>query len=470
MTFLSPAFMFVFLPIALAVYAMAPKFRRIDLLPIISTVFFVCVNIHDLISLAYYFAMALSLVVALSFYKKTKKRAWLIGLELASALVASGLIFYRLMTSYDTPYHAGLVMCFLSIISFCSDVLKEEGRVPDSPWEALIYITFFPTSLIGPFVRYGDFVQKLDHIEFSHGNFVCGATRFVIGFVKCVAISSVLGQAYDKIDNAGASFGLMVFLLIAVIISISIYTFFSGYSDMARGVALMFGIDIEKDFRNPFVNATPADYVRRFFRGFSVFCKLYIADPIDNVFSKGVFGRLVSCVLVGSFYVFILCNSAESALILLVPACIISYFVMFRGKNKKIRLSKWLKLPFGVLTFATMMLVWVLFNTRNLADTEDLIRELASNGAFYAPYEVLAELTNLKYLLVPLISAVVVFFSSRILECEKKGSDTDYTRHQMIQKTISAMVLLALFLLCVVLLLPQFPELTEFEAIGFHFI
>ena len=143
---------------------------------------------------------------------------------------------------------------------------------------------------------------------------------------------------------------------------------------------------------------------------------------------------------------------------------------MFRGKNKKIRLSKWLKLPFGVLTFATMMLVWVLFNTRNLADTEDLIRELASNGAFYAPYEVLAELTNLKYLLVPLISAVAVFFSSRILECEKKGSDTDYTRHQMIQKTISAMVLLALFLLCVVLLLPQFPELTEFEAIGFHFI
>ena len=88
MTFLSPSFMFIFLPIVLSLYAMMPKFRRIDLLPIISSVFFVCVNIHDLLSLVYYLAIAIAVIVALRIYKKTKKRESLIWLEVAASVSA----------------------------------------------------------------------------------------------------------------------------------------------------------------------------------------------------------------------------------------------------------------------------------------------------------------------------------------------------------------------------------------------
>lgn len=468
MTFLSPAFLFALLPIILIVYAVAPKYRRAELLPIISTVFFVCANIHDVFSLAYYLVAAASFVAALKLYKKTKKDVWLHGLRILAAAAAVVSAYYKLFFGNSAVEHIGLLIMLMAIVSICSDILRGEGRVPDTPWDGLIYITFFPTSVIGPFVSYGDFIEKLDNIRFSAENFTRGAVRFMIGFVKCLAISSVLGQAYEGIISADGYMGLMVFLLAAFVLGLKVYYFLSGYSDMARGIALMLGIDLKKDFSNPFLNSTPASYLRRFLRSFSSFAGRYVARPIENVFSGGFGGRLVGSLLVGAFYVILISSSAASASLIFIPASVAAYFVMYRSsKDRRLRIPKVLKIPFGILTFLAISVVWVIIKLQSIGGLEEIMGEVFTQNIFNAPHSMLSVVTSAKYWTLPILGSVAVGLASKALDSE--SVEGDYTRLQIVIKLIASMMLFATFIMSVIFLLPQFPELTGFDR-GFVFM
>ncbi len=468
MTFLSPAFLFIFMPISVIGYALMPKFRRSDILPIISSVFFVCINIHDLLSLLYYLASCTMVVAAVSIYKKTKKEYILIALELITALGAIVTVFYRMVRGESAVYHAGMLICFMSIISLCSDIRKGDGRVPDSPWDALVYVTFFPTALIGPFVKYGDFVEKLDDAQFTLESFNRGTVRFLIGFVKCLAVSSMLGQAYDRIRNAADTLGLAVFLLLAVILGLRVYAFFSGYSDMSRGLALMLGIEIGPDFSDPFLNTTPAAYIRHFLKSFSSFFKQYVVSPINELFAGSFAGKLVSCLLAGSFYVFIVCRSADAAVILLIPAALTSYFVMFKTKKSEmIKLPKWLGVLSAIFTFFGMSLAFMTIKLGDIATISETLISVASVSPLYVSHQVLEIIMNLKYIIVPSVSAVILSVISRVL-C-KKNDKENFAKGELIVHSVASAVLLAVFVIAVIFLLPQFPELTSFEN-GFYFI
>ena len=74
MTVLSPAFIFLFLPLMLAAYALVSKFRKTDIIPVIGTVFFVCVNINAPIGLAYLVLVQMLIIASTAAAKKTKKK------------------------------------------------------------------------------------------------------------------------------------------------------------------------------------------------------------------------------------------------------------------------------------------------------------------------------------------------------------------------------------------------------------
>ena len=74
MTFLSPTFIFLFLPLMLAVYAPISKFRKTDIIPVIGTVFFVCININSPIGLVYLVFVQALIIVSTAAAKKTKKK------------------------------------------------------------------------------------------------------------------------------------------------------------------------------------------------------------------------------------------------------------------------------------------------------------------------------------------------------------------------------------------------------------
>ena len=468
MTFLSPAFLFVLMPLIMTVYAVTPKFRRTELLPIISTVFFVCVNIHDVFSLVYYFTAAFCLVAAIKLYKKTKRSVWLDGLRILAAVGAVASAYYKLFRGDDAVSHVGILIMLMSVVSVCSDILRGEGRIPDTPWDGLIYVTFFPTSIVGPFISYGDFVEKIDNAEFSVENFTRGAVRLMVGFVKCLAIASVLGQAYDGVFAAEGHMGLLVFVVASFILGLKVYAFLSGYSDIARGIALMLGIDLKRDFSNPFFNSTPASYLRGFLRSFSNFAMRYIARPINTVFAGGVAGRVVGSLLVGAAYVLLVSSSAASASLVFIPASVAAYFVMYRSaKNKRLKINKFLKIPFGILTFIFVSAFWVVIKMQSIGSLEEITEDLFAQNVFNAPYSMLSVLTSAKYWILPIFGWLTTGVASQVLD--KEPVKADYTHWQIAVKLMAVLIIFAAFIVSVIFILPQFPELTGFDK-GFVFM
>ena len=323
--------------------------------------------------------------------------------------------------------------------------------------------------LAGPFVRYGDFVEKLDKVSFSTDNFLNGMLRFLIGFIKCVSISAVLGKVYDETMALDGSFGLLIYLFMAAICGVRIYTFFSGYSDMGRGIALMLGIDLKKDFKDPFFNPTPADYIKGFFRSLSEFCKLYIVTPIDRLFGYKPLGKAVACFSSGCYYVFLLCKTPEAAILLFLPAAFVSYFVMFRPKEKRLNMPIWLKIPATLLTFIIMSVVWEIISLGELSTIRFALDSIKSNPVGFATPEVKAVLMSAKYIVVPTVTALAVFIISKVLCVENAENDADLSVKMLVAKASAMTALVILFVITVVFILPQIPDIVSYSNV-FYFI
>lgn len=467
MTFLSPTFMFIFLPVALGIFAILPKHRRTDFLTVLGTVFFVCVNINDPFALVYIAVLACAVMLALSLYKKTRKRRYLDMCCAVCFVVAAAILIMRLGAPFAVFRCSGIIICLMAAVSLCLDVARGEGRIPRSLWDGVAYVAYFPVMPVGPFVGYSDFLARSDRKEFSTASFAKGGILFLKGFVKAVLVGAVLGDIFTSVLAFGReSIGAFAAILLASAHSLALYVFFSGYSDIARGVSCMLGIELDRDMGDPFRNPTPAAYLRGFFSGFSVFFKRYITAPIINVMGENLLSRGISAVLSAAFLLLLFCRNSESFILLVPFAAVAEYFVLFVRPHIK-RRSPVRRALGSVATFLVMSLAWAVVASEGLADITDFCRSVLSSPFFYISHSAADELLNLKFLILPIFGVAVSWAAERILEqCNEKAGDG--MKHTIF-KYIAATCLLIAFTVGVILLLPQYPGLS-FDIFGVNFI
>ena len=467
MTFLSPTFMFIFLPVALGIFSIFPKHRRTDLLPVMGTVFFVCVNINDPFALVYVATVAAAVIGAVALYKKTRKRRYLDMCCAVCFTLAAAILIMRIGAPLAMFRCSGIIMCLMAAVSLCLDVARGDGRIPRSLWDGVVYVTFFPVMLAGPFVCYSDFLSRLDRQKLSVDSFSKGAVLFLKGFIKAVPVGAVLGDAFVSVLRfGGENIGFFAALLLSAAQSLSLYAFFSGYSDMARGVSLMLGIELERDMGDPFINPTPADYLRGFFKGFSVFFKRYVTMPIINLMGENLLSRGISAVLSAAFLLLLFCQDHESLLVLLPFVAAAEYFVLF-VRPPKLRRS-FIARAFGsVLTFLVVMVGWSVVASGGLDDIAAFCRSVLSNQLFYISHSAADKLFNLKFIILPVLGIAVSLAASRVLEkWDEKSSER---MSATVFKYVTAVLLLLFFALGITLLLPQFPGLSS-DVFGVNFI
>ena len=467
MTFLSPTFMFIFLPVALGIFAILPKHRRTDLIPVMGTVFFVCVNINDPFALVYVVTVAAAVIGAVALYKKTRKRRYLRMCGAVCFAFAAAILLMRIGTPFRVFRCSGIIMYLMAAVSLCLDVARGDGRIPRSLWDGVVYVTYFPVILAGPFVSYSDFLSRFDRQTLSVDSFSKGAVLFLKGFIKAVLIGSVLGDIFAGVLEFGSeSIGLFTALLLGAVQSVSLYAFFSGYSDVARGVSCMLGIELDRDMGGPFTNPTPAAYLRGFFKGFSVFFRRYITAPIIGAMGENLLSRGISATLSAAFLLLLFCRNSESFLILLPFVAVTEYFVLFVRPLKK-RRSAVKKLLGSILTFFVVGLGWAVVASDGLSDMAGFCGSVLSNDVFYISHSAADELLNIKFVIIPVIGAAVSWAGAYVLEkWDEKGCDT--VGHTVF-KCLTAALLLLSFAVGVILLLPQFPELSS-DVFGVSFI
>ena len=493
MTFLSPSFMFIFMPLAMAVYVLVPPYKRVSVLPVISLAFLICVNLNRPYSLLFAAVIFWATVLSVHFYRNTKNARILAVLQGAAGVAAVAVLVLRLTAWGSKFIGTGLLILLAAVISLCSDIRNKEGRTPDSPWDALTYVSFFPVLLVGPILRYGDFVKMADHAKPTMSLSVKGLLRFFLGFAKCLMIGAVLKQGSDLIlAEAENQIGLCTVLLLMLVGGVCAYSFFSGYSDMAVGICHLLGFPVGEDFNAPLAAITPFHYVKRSFISFYGFFVQYVARPILTRTKGSTVGRLLTGLVVGACHAFLFAHSLSAALVLWPFLSIMALCFLFGAKHKgekkteagentaadgmkkrhtepKIagRVIGWT----GTLLLFSLFWFFVILNTP--ANFAALLKKAFSADIFALSYKARAVLGNAKYVLIPLLSALFIGGARRAFALKSVGQglcyDSDEPIVYVIWRIACVVLTTALYVMALVLFLPQFPELTT-EAFGFLFV
>ena len=128
-----------------------------------------------------------------------------------------------------------------------------------------LYISFFPKISQGPIVKYQDMEEQLTNIGKSPlTDFIRGLERFIIGLSKKILIADILGQTSSSIFySMGMGMDAGTAWIALICYTFSLYMDFSGYSDMAIGMAAMFGFDFKENFNFPYLSTSVTEFWRR---------------------------------------------------------------------------------------------------------------------------------------------------------------------------------------------------------------
>ncbi|HEV8390054.1 MAG TPA: MBOAT family protein [Dongiaceae bacterium] len=178
---------------------------------------------------------------------------------------------------------AGISFFVFQAISYLMDVNRGEIRAEKNFARYAAYQSFFPHLIAGPIVRFRDVVGDFIRPRLSVDNFGAGVTRFAHGLFKKVVIAdnvapvadSVFGLPSGEVDFASGWIG-------AVAYALQIYFDFSGYSDMAIGMALMFGIRFTENFHRPYASRSITEFWRRWHVTLSSWFRDYLYIPLGG--------------------------------------------------------------------------------------------------------------------------------------------------------------------------------------------
>lgn len=185
---------------------------------------------------------------------------------------------------WDVVLPMGISFFVFQGISYIVDVYRQVIPARQSPWDVLLYISFFPQLVAGPIVRAKDFLPQLDRT--ADAGAIPATYAFVliaVGICKKVIIAHYLGVLVvdGTFANPEAYHGLDL-LLGMYAYALQIYCDFSAYSDMAIGIAALLGFHFDKNFNQPYRALSITDFWRRWHISLSSWLRDYLYIPLGG--------------------------------------------------------------------------------------------------------------------------------------------------------------------------------------------
>ncbi|MEZ5382894.1 MAG: MBOAT family protein [Microthrixaceae bacterium] len=227
------------------------------------------------------------------------RRAWLV-VGLAANLGTLGYFKYyeffseslvRLLSPFGLEPH-GLVrsvalpvaISFFTFqgISYIVDVFRGDER-SYSLLDVTLYLAFFPQLVAGPIVRTSEFMPELHHRRNPDAVDVARAVRLIgRGLVKKVVVASFMAELVDPVFAAPGGYGAVTVLAAIVAYAVQIYADFSGYTDMAIGIAKLLGFNFPDNFDRPYASASIQEFWRRWHMTLSRWLLDYLYIPLGG--------------------------------------------------------------------------------------------------------------------------------------------------------------------------------------------
>ncbi len=455
MVFSSTVFLFIFLPLVWLLHTLIPKkflTAKNLILAVFSLIFYAYGEpVYIMIMLSsVMFNYALTLLMSkckpraqsiicaacvivdlavLGFFKYIPWLVSLVSLEAGSALAARVTI------------PVGISFYTFQILSYVVDVKTGKTEAQKNFTDLLLYISFFPQLIAGPIVKYGDIKEQIMDRTVTVTGTALGIRRFIYGLSKKVLVSNTAAVIAEAAFGATSPSSALAWAG-AIAYCIQLYFDFSGYSDMAIGLANMFGFSLLENFNYPYCAPTIRDFWKRWHISLTSWFREYVYFPLGgNRHGKArtAFNRIAVFFLTG------LWHGANFTYI--VWGMWHGLLMMFEQVTNIEKLAKkpYLKPFFHIYTLLAVCLGFVVFNAPSMGFAIDYIGNMFSFSG--APNDAIALFTP--YTCMMLIFGVI--FSLPLVPAAKRF----ITRSQTIEKYGDAMgyvLTIPLFALCVMTL------------------
>ncbi|MBQ1958679.1 MAG: MBOAT family protein, partial [Alistipes sp.] len=194
-------------------------------------------------------------------------------IEMANSLVGEGFLQFQ-----NIFLPVGISFFVFQSMSYTIDVYRGTLRPLDRFFDYLFYLSFFPQVLAGPIVRARDFLPQIRQpLMVTRQMFGVGVSLILVGLIKKAIISDYISLNFvDRIFDEPALYSGFECLMGIYGYALQIYCDFSGYSDMAIGIALLLGFKFPKNFDAPYKSATITEFWRRWHISLSNWLRDYL--------------------------------------------------------------------------------------------------------------------------------------------------------------------------------------------------
>ncbi|HOW96874.1 MAG TPA: MBOAT family O-acyltransferase [Kiritimatiellia bacterium] len=453
MVFSSHLFIFYFLPAALALYYLMPRRGKHLLLTIASYVFYGWANPYFVLLMLY--STLIDYVCGLQLARQFRREAWsqpvpllernsprsrgqkaAVVISIVQNLALLGFFKYfnfatesydalagwlgfpnlRLDLAFKITLPLGISFYTFQSMSYSIDVYRGDARAIRNFTDFACYVAMFPQLVAGPIIRFSEVADQMMQRTHTLEKFARGIAFFTLGLAKKVLLANPCGKVADTVFNAGSAgcadswFGVLSY-------SFQIYFDFSGYSDMAIGLGLMFGFVFAKNFDSPYHSQSITEFWRRWHLSLSTWLRDYLYIPLGGN-KHGPVRTYVNLFLVmflgglwhGAAWNFVAWGAMHGILLA---------FERFWNKRP---VYHFLPRPLRVgLTYVLVLFTWVFFRAKDLPAAVAYLKSMlglgtAQDGAgllqgiLYKPY----------YLLTFALCAVIVWFAPQAWDWSRK--------------------------------------------------
>ncbi|MDH5680500.1 MAG: MBOAT family protein [Spirochaetota bacterium] len=464
MVFSSQEFIFLFLPLTILTYLTLSYLKKIWIINLVLLIW----------SLLFYFwgsnkyiILIVSVVIVnyifgllIEKYKNeniTKKLLLFIGISIHLLILFYFKYFNFFMDQVNTTlaffsiesYHLekiilpiGISFYIFQSITYLVDLYRGDVGCVKNPLKISLYVSLFPQLIAGPIVRYKSIAQELSNRNHDLNKVSAGITRFIHGLAKKVIIADTMAIIADSVFSSTQTLTAADAWIGVIAYTIQIYFDFSGYSDMAIGLGLMFGFHFPENFNRPYSSLSITDFWRRWHITLSQFFRDYVYIPLGgskNGIKKTYINLIVIFFLTGFWHganwTFVIWGAYHGVLL------IIERILNLRN----IESSRYPILR-RFVTLLLIMVGWVLFRSDNMTHAISILTSMFSFNNI--ELSLLIEQKIDSRVLICLLLGLLTFIMPRDLVIGKLMGD-HFTLNELNSKQLKYKIIMTFYLIMV---------------------
>jgi D-alanyl-lipoteichoic acid acyltransferase DltB (MBOAT superfamily) len=388
----------IFFAIVYPIYLLVKGTRlRLPWMLVISYVFYAWLDWKYLIPLVY--ATIVDYLVTGQMVKSHRPRAWL-AVSIINDIGVLGFFKYGrffaeninvllswLGASFTMPVPGellpggmvGLSFFLLQSLGYAIDVCRGHAKREGNLLAYATFVSFFPRLLAGPIERANHLLPQLhDNTRVALRDFTDGLSIFVVGYFKKVALADYLAIYVAKVYGAPREFQAPALLLATFLFAWQIYFDFSGYTDMARGVARMMGIRLMRNFDNPYLAVSMGDFWRRWHISLSSWFRDYVYITLGGnrkgklaTYRNVFIAMVLSGLWHGAAWTFVLWGVIHA----------LGNFATRELERTAFYVNKLPRIVKQLFVFALVTFAWVFFRAHSIGDAWTIVDRIFTSGS-----------------------------------------------------------------------------------------